>query len=123
MIVYVIGNPDVPEDALPIHILPKLQAACPNIVFETKDPNEEWDVPDKLVIIDTVQGIDQVKLFHDLEHFEAAPRVTLHDFDAFAQLALLKKIGKLPPLTIIGVPMSIDENEATRAIVSELKKI
>ena len=85
MIVYVFGNPDIPEDSLPLRILPRLRLAFPDISFEIKDPNEEWDVPETLTIIDTAAGIDAVRVFTDLESFSNAPRVSLHDFDALTQ--------------------------------------
>jgi hypothetical protein len=120
MTIYVVGNPDLPEDSLPLHILPQLQAAFPKITFETKDPNEEWDVSDELFMIDTIQGIKAVTVFHDLDQFERAPRVSMHDFDALAQLALLKKLGKLPPLTIIGVPAMLSVDQAVSQVSAHL---
>ena len=79
-------------------------------------PNEEWDVPERLIVIDTVKGIDQVQVFHGLETFSRAPRVSMHDFDALTQMRLLQKLGKLKEVTIIGVPPEIDEAEALKSV-------
>lgn len=65
-----------------------------------------------LYIIDTVINIKKITVFHDLSVFEKAPRVSMHDFDAYANLLLLKKLGKLPACTIIGVPPDYDEYQA-----------
>ena len=116
MIVYVFGNPDLPEDALPLRLVPKLRQQFPDSTFEIKDPNEEWDVPERLIVIDTVKGIDQVQVFHGLETFSRAPRVSMHDFDALTQMRLLQKLGKLKEVTIIGVPPEIDEAEALKSV-------
>lgn len=112
MTVYVFGNPNLPADSMPLRILPALRARFPQAQFEVKDPNEEWDVPEELVIIDTVQGVAEVTVFDDLAKFAATPRVTMHDFDALTNLRYLQKLGKLKKIKIIGVPPEIDEQEA-----------
>jgi hypothetical protein len=95
----------------------------PNIDFEVKDPNEEWEVSDHLVVIDTVVGIDSVRVFHDLEKFVGSPRVSMHDFDALTQLRYLQKLGKLKQVTVIGVPPNIDGDGAIRDIGAALVAI
>ena len=104
MDIWVFGNPDLPEDALPLAILPDLRRRFPEHRFCVQDPLEEWDMPERLVIIDVVRGIDHVKTFSDVDAFEDAPRVTLHDFDLVMKLRWLKKLQKLPPTIILGVP-------------------
>lgn len=116
MIVYVFGNPDLAEDSLPLKILRKLREKFPGVVFEVKDPNEEWDVPEKLVVIDTVVGTDAVRVFTNLDAFEKAPRVSMHDFDALTQLRYLQKLGKLKEVRVIGVPRVMGEEEATEKV-------
>jgi hypothetical protein len=116
MIIYVFGNPDLPEDALPIRILPKLRREFPDFSFEVKEPNEEWDPPEELVVIDTAIGIKEVTVFPDLSKFTPAPRITMHDFDALANLRLLVKLGKIKKVTVIGIPPTISESDAVNTI-------
>ena len=116
MVIFVFGNPDVHEDALPLKILPRLRERFADIQFKTVDPNEEWETPEEMVVIDTVMGIENVTLLHGLEKFIPAPRVTMHDFDALAQLRYLQKLGKIKKVTVIGVPSAISENEAFNGI-------
>jgi hypothetical protein len=123
MTIFVFGNPDLPMDALPLRLVPQLQEKFPQHVFLIKDPNEEWDVPEKLIVIDTVKGIDEVQEFHGLDSFASSPRVSMHDFDALTQLRFLQKLGKLKEVTIIGVPPEMDERQALEAIVASLEKI
>lgn len=107
MTIYVFGNPDLKFDALPIKILPKLQKKFPAINFIIKDPNEEWDFSEEyLYIIDTVVGIKKITVFNDISVFKKSPAISLHDFDLYADLILMKKLGKLPAnrIKIIGVP-------------------
>lgn len=112
MTVFVFGNPDLPMDALPLRLVPKLRAKFPQMMFEVKDPNEEWDVPERLIVIDTVKGIDDVKEFHGLDSFASVPRVSMHDFDALTQLRFLQKLGTLKEVTIIGVAPEMDDAKA-----------
>lgn len=120
MIVYIFGNPDLKIDSLPIRILPKLKKNLPRIDFQMKDPNEDWDIPKKLVIIDTVLGIEEIKIFTDLDKFSAARRVSLHDFDLGAELSYLKKLGKIKKIKIIGIPPSAKESKAVKEITAIL---
>ena len=102
----------MPFDSLPLRILPKLKKQFPKISFQIKDPNEEWDTLKELTIIDTVKGITRVQVFSSLNSFTPSPTLTLHNFDALAQLKLLEKLGKLPKIKIIGIPPTISEKKA-----------
>ena len=110
-------------DSLPIRILPELQKQFPSVSFEVMDPNEEWDIPKRVFVIDTVVGIKDVMVFYDLAQFSCAARVSVHDFDAYANLQLLRKLGRLEEITIIGVPSEFEEQKALSMISDELKKL
>lgn len=119
--VWVFGNPDFAADALPLKILPRLQAALPQFEFFTKDPHDEWDLPSHLIIIDAVKGITAPLVATTLNAFQDSPRVTLHDFDLITNLRWLAKLGRLPPFTIIGLPMHYSPAAALAAVIHELK--
>jgi Ni,Fe-hydrogenase maturation factor len=119
--VWVFGNLDLEEDSLPLRILPQLQRQRPDLTFKTRDPMEEWDnVPDPLIVVDTVKGIAAVTVLKDLELFEDAPRVSMHDLDLLSQLQLLKKVGKLGHVVVVGVPPTLQPDEAIRQIAAAL---
>lgn len=121
--VFVFGNPDLPTDALPPRIAQELGRRFPALRFEVKDPNEEWDVPRDLVVVDTVLNIPKITLFDGLEHFERSANVSVHDFDAYANLRLLQKLGRLDRVRVIGIPPNMDPESATdeaAAIIGEL---
>jgi len=120
MKIFVFGNPDLPEDSLPLRILPRLQQNFSELEFVTVDPNEEWQVPEELVAIDTAQGIGEVSVFEDLDKFAPAPRLTMHDFDALLNLRYLMKLGKLKSVKIIGVPPGLLEEDALRQVIGVL---
>lgn len=116
MQIFVFGNPDLPEDSLPLMLLPSLKERFPEVDFAAVDPNEEWEVPEETVLIDTVLGIGEVKIFRDLDSFQSPPRLTMHDFDALSNLKLLYKLGKIKNLKIIAVPPAADPELALSKI-------
>lgn len=120
MNVFVFGNQDVQEDSLPLKILPRLRERFPEIQFTVVDPNEEWNMPQEAVVIDTVIGIEKVMVFNGLERFTTSPRLTMHDFDALAQLRYLQKLGKIKKVTVIGVPPAISEDKAFEVIAETI---
>jgi len=124
MKIFVFGNIDLENDSLPLRILPKLQEEFPNIEFEIRDPNEEWNMPKEfIIIIDTIFGIKGVRIFNSLNKFLSAPRISIHDFDALTNLQYLWRLGKIKKIKIIGMPPNMDESEAMQKIIKILQKI
>jgi len=118
---FVFGNPDLEVDSLPIQLIPELQKEFPDITFEVLDPNEEWDVPRHMNIIDTVVGINEVTVFDDLNTFIQTPKMTCHDFDAYTNLQFLKKLGKIESVYIIGVPSDVATDSIKSSLVHVIK--
>jgi len=110
--VFVFGNEDIALDALPLRLVPYLRTRFPHVSFEVLDPNEEWDAPSSLIILDTVVNLVTPTMFEDLSPFTAAPRVTCHDFDAYTNLLLLMKLGVVHQVTLLGLPPSLPEHIA-----------
>ena len=119
----IFGNSDLSFDSLPLKILPSLKEKFPDIKFAVKDPNEEWEMPEELVIIDTVLEIENVTLIEDLNNLTLPPGISLHDFDVASNLVYLKKLGKLKKIKIIGLPPTISETEALKQIAAAIKSI
>ena len=121
--IFIFGNPDFEPDSLPVKLIPDLQKTYPDFSFVLKDPNEEWDVPENLTIIDTAIGLEKITVFDDLDSFVNAPRLSMHDFDALDNLRFLKKLGKLKNIKIIAVPPGMNKDEALKEIGRFLKKL
>lgn len=115
-IVYVFGNTELKCDALPVEIVPKLQEKCPKCDFQVKDPVEDWDVPEDLWVIDTVVGLKDIHVFEGIDEFTRFPKVTVHDYDALSNLLLLKKLGRLKKIVIIGIPPEIEKESAINEV-------
>ena len=120
--IFLFGNSELAMDSLPLKIAPRLRHEFPSISFEIMDPNEEWDVPEELTVIDTVIGPKEVTIFDDLDAFAGAPQMTMHDFDALANLKYLKKLGKLKKIRIIGMPPEMGEKEALESVRNILRE-
>jgi Ni,Fe-hydrogenase maturation factor len=123
MKIFIFGNEDLEMDSLPLRILPKLKEKFPEIEFVTADPNEDFDFPENVVVIDTTVGIKDVTVFDSLEKFSAPPRIGMHDFDALTNLRLLWKLGKIKKIKIIAVPPEIGKSEVVEKISEILQKI
>lgn len=108
MKVYVFGNIDVPIDNNAIMAAKELEKKITDVSFVFVRPNEDVPFNDekKVVILDTVQGIDQVELIEgdDIDRLILPTRGSVHDFDLGFQLKYLKKLGKLGEVFIIGLP-------------------
>lgn len=108
---YVVGNPLVKEDSLPLRLLPKLQTALPYITFIEVDPNENFVPDENSVIIDTVEGFDTVSLFGSIDEFVETKSVSPHDYDLGLHLKLLKKLRKINSVSILGIPIKAAAQE------------
>ncbi|MFA5830796.1 MAG: hypothetical protein WC878_03130 [Candidatus Paceibacterota bacterium] len=120
--IYLFGNSDLEMDSLPLRVLPVLESRFPDIDFTVLDPNEEWKIPEEMVMIDTVVGIKELTVFDDLKHFMEAPRVSVHDFDAFFNLIYLQKLGKLKNIKIFGIPPEMKESDAEELLTKSIKE-
>lgn len=118
--IFLVGNPLVDEDSTPLSLKPLLQKKFPDINFTEFDPSEE--LPDNLehfCLIDTVKGIDEPRIFNNVDEFLNKKAVSMHDFDLGWTLKLYKKTGKLKQITIIGIPY----NKKPEEIFEKLIKI
>lgn len=120
--VYVLGNPLLPSDSLPLKLLPHLRESCPDFLFEILDPTEEisLSVEQDLILIDTIIGVKKVTVFHNLSSLALSPRVTVHDYDLPINLGMLQKLRKIKKITIIGVPQKRNLKEILREVINAL---
>ena len=123
MRVLVFGNPFLENDSLPLRLLPKLRGMFSDVEFREVDPTEGLESEGRdLVIIDSVDGIDEVVEIDSIERLHTNRVCSMHDFDLAYNLKLLKKVGKIDSVRIIGVPMGIAEGGALNQIQSILRK-
>lgn len=112
MKVLVFGNPFIENDSLVLKLLPRLREKFPDIEFKEIDPTEGLEDEGRdLIILDSVEGIGEVMVIDSIEQLHANKVYSMHDFDLGYNLKLLKKVGKIDSVRIIGVPMGISEDE------------
>lgn len=119
--VYVLGNSEESLDQEAVRLIPELMKSFPHINFIHFDPTEEFpeNTSDKLILMDTVIGLDKVTTFNNIDYWKLSPRVTVHDYDLPIMLGILKKIGKIRNITIIGIPYKGNFQK----IISEVSKL
>ena len=103
--IFIVGNPLVDDDSMPLRLKPLLQKEFPEIEFQEFDPTEEF--PEDLsefCLIDTVKGLNEPAVIEDIDEFLSKKGVSMHDFDLGWNLKLYKKAGKLKKITIIAIP-------------------
>ncbi|MFH0712078.1 MAG: hypothetical protein V1889_03130 [archaeon] len=123
MKILVFGNPLLKQDSLPLKILPILKLKFPNIQFKEIDPTEDLDKQGKnLIILDTIKGIKKITIIDDIDKLKTNKLYSMHDFDLALNLKLLKKVGKIDSVIIIGIPMNISKSEALKQISTTLRQ-
>jgi hypothetical protein len=110
--IFLIGNLLVDEDSMPLKLKPMLQKEFPRIEFLEFDPTENFpEESDEICMIDSVKGINEPRIFTDIDEFIIKKRVSMHDFDLSWEMKLLKKTGRLKKIFIIGIPQTGDNNK------------
>lgn len=123
MKILVFGNPLVEEDSLAIKLIPKLKKFFPKLEFVKIDPTEGLEKFGKdLIILDVARGIENVMLIDSVEKLKTNKVYSMHDFDLSLNLKILKKLGKINSVKIIGIPQFIDEETALSQSQFILKK-
>jgi hypothetical protein len=117
-IVTVFGNPTEILDNLAVSLVLDLQKRFPEIDFQIMDPTENLEPPsDPWIILDVGMGIEDVVVVEDLAQLELVKGQSVHDFDVYMELRLKEKLGKLPKIKIILVPMGMEKIQAREAVV------
>jgi len=119
--IYVVGNSILKIDSLPLLIMGALKKEFPDIEFSEFDPTENFPDERKLIILDTVIGLEKVEIIGDIEKFEMPPAFSLHDFDLAVNLKLMKKAGMIDSFKIIGVPPELNKDEAAKQVSEKIK--
>ncbi|MBI2128847.1 hypothetical protein HYU07_01275 [Candidatus Woesearchaeota archaeon] len=77
---------------------------------------------DELYIMDVVENIEKTMLIKNIDELKSSKICTLHDFDLGFYLKLMKEIGKIKEIRIIGIPQKGDAGEIKKEIAEILKK-
>lgn len=115
--IYFLGNPGVEEDSKPLKITASLKKRFKNFNFIPYDPTE--DLPPNtgnFIFMDTVIGIEKVRIFNGLNDWSLSPRNSVHDYDLLLELKLRQKLGRLKKIAIIGIPSKGNVEDLTKQV-------
>ena len=123
MKIYIVGNPLVKDDTVPLKMLPRLRDVFPGVIFEEADPNENF-IPDTgSIIVDTVEGITRPQWFDSIDSFIQTKSVSVHDYDLGFHLLLLRKLHKLTHVRILGVPKGMVADACAVSVITLLHDV
>lgn len=116
------GNPDIKEDSLALELASELVlkgfkfARCtnPELLLEYKNK--------KIIILDTVKNLKEVKEI-SIKDITTDNLFTTHDFDLGYFLKILKKIGTINKIKIIGIPQSGNKEKIKEDVIELLRKM
>ena len=123
MKILVFGNPMVEKDSLALKLIPKLKKYFSGkFDFVEFDSTEDLQKQGRnLLILDVVEGLEKVEIIDDLSKLSKEKVYSMHDFDLSHNLRMLKHIGLLDSVKIIGLPMQMNEEKAFLEICKLLK--
>jgi hypothetical protein len=122
MKIYIIGNSLLTNDNLPFLVLPALENAFQEVEFEEADPNENFIPEEGSIILDTVEGLSEARIFDSLDAFVTTRSVSPHDYDLGFHLQLLIKLGKIHNVKILGLPRKHLSDTFLQQVISLIKK-
>jgi Ni,Fe-hydrogenase maturation factor len=111
--ILVFGNPYLEYDSLAVEIAKDL--------MQEKNSDAEFIIctsPEQMMeqkfdmIMDVVEGIDDIRVFDNLKLLNPHRMFSLHDFDVTFFLSLLERLGKIEKVRIIGIPAQLDREKA-----------
>ena len=122
MKVFCFGNEFLENDSLAKEIADEL--VIDDVEFIKCDsPDEIFLEEGRIVILDVVEGIDDVMLIEDINKLSDDGICSLHDFDLRYFLKLKDKIGQIDNIKIIGIPMKGDKEELKKKIEEKIEKM
>ena len=115
------GNPLVKEDSLAIEIAKDLQ--IPGYEFKIcSSINDLLNFKgSELIILDVIENIKKTALIKNIVEIKLNKSVTAHDFDLAFNLKLMKSLGKINKIKIIGIPQKGNKEEIKNGIRTFLK--
>ena len=116
------GNPLVKQDSMPLFLMDDLRKEFPGTEFLEAGGAEDIEGQEEINIIDTVEGISKVSDI-GVEDIEEHKCYSLHDFDLAMSLKLLRKMGKLKGVKIIGIPKGYSKKKALGELKAHIKGI
>jgi len=117
-LVLAFGNEYVKEDSLAIEISKELK--LDNIEVKrchSVDDLYNYQDYERIFILDVVKDIEKTMLITDIDRIKGHKLYSLHDFDLGFFLKLMKELGMLKEIKIIGIPQEGDKETIKEDII------
>jgi Ni,Fe-hydrogenase maturation factor len=111
--IFCFGNEFVKGDSLAKEICDSIKGFD---IVRCNSPDELLDERGDIIILDVVQGINDVIVFDDLSRLKEQKLTTLHDFDLSYFLQIMKELKEIDKVTIIGIPQTGDKEDVKEKI-------
>ena len=134
--IYCFGNPDLKEDKIALELADEfnndvelkvkgfefVKATNPDFFLNEDFGNSERNLGNnkEIIIIDAVKGIENIKIINNLDELKTTKTTTVHDFDLGNTLKLLKELGKIKQVTIVGLPYGKELKKFDKENVKQL---
>ena len=118
MKVFCFGNEFVKEDSLAKRIADELKIE--GVEFVKCESTAEFIRQEGKIILDVVAGLEEPRMLN-VDDLVEPKMCSLHDFDLGYELKLLKEMGELGEVKIIGIPMKGDKEKIKEKIISLIK--
>lgn len=115
------GNEYVEEDNLAFEIGRELKKEGFHIMKCNSPFELENYTIDEVCILDVVEGIKNIKCFNDIDIIKKENSVTLHDLDLSFYLKLMKELGRIKKVSIIGIPKNYSKEKALKEVKEKLQ--
>ncbi len=118
--ILVFGNPHLKEDNFALKVAEELRKSeVKNLRIEhcvVFDDIFKYKNHERLYLMDVVEGVKRVTIFDNIDKIKSNRLFSLHDFDLGFYLKLMRTIGKLRRITVIGVPVKGDKKAMARKV-------
>ena len=117
-LIFCFGNEIVKEDSLAKELADEMSVEGFKFIKLSR-PEQLLEEKGHLYLLDVVKGINKVTLL-GIEDLSEKKVNTLHDFDLHFFLQLMKNMGTLKEVTIIGLPMGGNKETSKKELINIL---
>jgi Ni,Fe-hydrogenase maturation factor len=122
-LILVFGNEFIEQDNLAIQISKELK--LDNVDIErcySVNDLFKYQAYQNIFILDVVRNLEEVALIENIDIIKTHRLYSLHDFDLGFFLKLMKQVGELKKIRIIGIPQKAEKEIIKKKIKGILKK-
>lgn len=116
------GNEYIKTDSLAMEISKELEINNVDVRrCYSVDSLYDYQDYEEIYILDVVKGLEKTTLITDIDKIKSHKLYSLHDFDLGFFLKLMKELGMLKEIKIIGIPQQGDKEDIKKEIMNLIK--